>query len=240
MQLTEWIPRRRSVRNYLPDAVAPEVLAELTAFIAGLAPLVPGARVESRILPASACSFLQKWATPHVLAIFAEDTEDAMLNVGFLYQQVDLWLQAQGLGSCWVGLGRMKDASAIPEGMTLAVLMPFGHPNGVPLRIGPADFNRKALENISDTPDARLEPARIAPSATNSQPWAFTHVGDAVRVWREKPGIIRQRTVGRWSPLDVGIALAHLALSAGERFSFRREEEPPLREGFLYVGTITL
>ncbi len=240
MTLIEMISRRRSVRSYKTEPVTPEMLAALTAYISQVQPLLPAGRVESRIVSTEDANFMQKWRTPHALAIFAEEGEDAMVNVGFMYQQVDLWLQTQGLGSCWVGLGWLKESVAVPAGMRLAVLMPFGVPDDVPLREGPADFKRKALTEIADQADERLEPARLAPSATNSQTWSFTHDGEDVHVWREKLGPIKQRTIGKWSPLDVGIALAHLAVSAGERFAFRREEMPPLREGFVYMGTIRL
>ena len=32
-------------------------------------------------------------------------------NAGFIFQQVDLYIQSLGLGSCWVGLGRPKGAA---------------------------------------------------------------------------------------------------------------------------------
>lgn len=238
--LSEMIPRRRSVRSYLPTPVPADLLSALSDFMAGLAPLIPGARVEARIISTDAVNFLQKWATPHALAIFAEDTDDALLNVGFMFQQVDLYLQSCGLGSCWVGLGWLKDASQVPKGMRLAAVMPFGWPDHVPLRTGAPDFKRKSLVEISDLPDERLEPARLAPSATNSQSWIFTHDGKVIHVWREQLGRVMQRTLGKFNPIDVGIALAHLSLTS-DAFTFRRLPEPPAQEeGLLYIGTITL
>ncbi len=240
MDLTDMISRRRSVRKYLTKPVGDGMLADLEAFLSRLTVLIPGAMTEVRIIRTSDVHFLQKWDTPHALAFFAEEnSEDALLNAGFAYQQADLYLQSRGLGSCWVGLGKLKDASMICAGMRLVAVMPFGWPDGVPLRTGPADFRRKTIAEISDVPDARLEPARLAPSATNSQPWSFTHDGEDVHVWRVKYGAVKQHTVGKWGPVDVGIALAHLSLTE-PGFAFRREGVPPQREGFLYVGTVKL
>lgn len=49
-------------------------------------------------------------------------------------------------------------------------------------------FKRKSMEQITDRPDAKLEPARLAPSAVNSQPWFFAHEGDTIHVWCSKKG----------------------------------------------------
>ena len=212
----------------------------IRTFMAGLHPLLPGAGTEARIIRTSQANFLQKWKTPHALAIFAEDCDDALINVGFMYQQLDLYMQSLGLGSCWVGLGWLADGEPVPEGMRLAILLPFGNPAGVPLRETSADFKRKALHEITDVPDVRLEVVRIAPSATNSQPWYFTHEADVIHVWREELGRIKQRTLGKMNPIDMGIALAHLYTANPERFVFSRWQEPPVREGYIYVGSVKL
>ena len=64
------------------------------------------------------------------------------------------------------------------------------------------------MEQITDTPDPGLEPARLAPSAVNSQPWHFTPEGDTIHVNCSKKG----------SRLDTGIALAYLHVAHEETF----------------------
>ncbi len=236
--IADMIPRRRSVRDYRPEPIAPEILAQVENFMQNLTPLVPGGRVTGRIIPTAHGNFLQKWKTPHFIAIFSEPTDDGLLNAGFMFQQVDLFAQSLGLGACWVGLGSLTGEESVPEGMKLAVMMALGVPNDVPERT-PADFKRKSIEEISDLPDRRLEPLRLAPSATNSQPWYVTHEDGVLHIWREELGIIKQRTLGRMNKIDMGIGLCHLwATQPGFRFA-RAEEEPGL-DGYLYMGTVTL
>ena len=86
------------------------------------------------------------------------------------------------------------------------------------------------MEQITDKPDPRLEPARLAPSAVNSQPWYFTHEGDTIHLYCSKKG----------SPLDAGIALAHLFVANGECFRFFKGENVPELAGYAYIGSITL
>lgn len=239
MNLSLMIPRRRSVRAYKAEAIAPAVLEDLRAFMGGLVPLIPSAKVEGRIIPTSHGNFMQKWKTPHFIAIFSDGSDDALLNVGFMYQQLDLYAQSLGLGTCWVGLGSLTNDEPVPEGMKLAVMMAIGIPDGVPERT-PADFRRKAMQELADQPDDRLEALRLAPSATNSQPWFVTHDGDTLHIWREELGLIKQRTLGRMNKIDIGIGLCHLYAENPQTFRFWREENPPRLAGQIYMGSITL
>ncbi|MBQ2953848.1 MAG: hypothetical protein IJE07_09885 [Clostridia bacterium] len=235
------ILRRRSVRSYTTDAVDEAVLAEITAFVAGLKPLFPEAAPEARIISTKEAVFLQKWHNPQFFVFYAPATEEGLLNVGFMYQQLDLYLQSKGLGTCWVGLGAPADAvHKPPQGMKLAVMMAFGHPDNVPERSGETDFRRHKMADITDVPDGRLEPARLAPSATNSQPWAFLHEGDTIHVYREKLALIKARTHGRMNQIDMGIMLAHLYVCHPETFRFERREAHPEKAAYLYIGSVTL
>ena len=239
MNIADMISRRRSVRAYKPDAIDAATLAELQACMAGLVPLIPGARAEGRIIPTEHGSYWQKWKTPHFIAIFSDGSDDALMNVGFMYQQLDLYAQSRGLGTCWVGLGSLTDEEPVPEGMKLAVMMAIGIPDGVPERTA-ADFKRKPMQEIADAPDDRLEALRLAPSATNSQPWFVTHEGETLHLFREELGLIKQRTLGRMNKIDMGIGLCHLYAEHPQTFRFWREENAPKADGQIYIGSVML
>ena len=70
MTIANMIPRRRSVRAYRAECIDNAVLADLLRYMEGLVPLIPGAKVEGRIIPTDHGNFLQKWKTPHFIAIF--------------------------------------------------------------------------------------------------------------------------------------------------------------------------
>ena len=240
-QLSRMIPRRRSVRSYTSEMVDEATLAEIRAFMADLKPLFPATLPEARIIPTKDAAFIQKWRNPQFLAFYAPKTDEGLMNVGFMYQQLDLFLQSRGLGSCWVGLGTPVDTiHKPPEGMKLAVMMAFGHPADVPERSVEMDFKRRKMEDVSDVPDDRLEAARLAPSATNSQPWAFLHAGDTIHVYREKLSLIKTRTHGRMNLIDMGIMLAHLFVSHPDTFRFEQCEVHPEKTAYLYMGSVTL
>lgn len=239
--LRQMISRRRSVRSYLPDPVDDATLADIHTFLQGLTPLFPDAAPTARIIPTKDAAFLQKWRNPQFFAFYAPPTEEGLINVGFMYQQLDLYLQSRGLGTCWVGLGTPVDTiHKPPEGMKLAVMMAFGHPDNVPERCAEADFKRRRMTDITDSVDPRLEAARLAPSATNSQPWSFLHEGDRIHVYREKLSLLKARTHSRMNLIDMGIMLAHLYVCQPETFRFTRPEAHPKKTACLYVGSVTL
>ena len=88
MNIADMIPRRRSVRAYRAERIDNAVLADLLRRMEALVPLIPGAKVAGRIIPTDHGSFLQKWKTPHFIAVFSDGSDDGLLNAGFMYQQL--------------------------------------------------------------------------------------------------------------------------------------------------------
>ncbi len=240
MQAHEMIHHRRSVRSYQPQPLNAETLNRISELIEDAQPLFEGLAYGWRMVPTGSCTTLQRWRNAQFLAIFTDGTDEGLMNAGFVHQQAELGMQAMGLGTCWVGLGSLKDEVRPPEGMKLALLMAVGRPEGVPLREGPADFRRKEMAKLTDAPDARLEALRLAPSATNSQPWYVTHDGDKMHLWQIKWDPVRARTLRKCNRIDMGIGLAHLYVTHPDTFRFWREEAPPALEGHTYVGSFTL
>ena len=95
-----------------------------------------------------------------------------------------------------------------------------------------------APEEIADTPDPRLECVRLAPSATNSQPWYFVHQGEGLHVYQVEQGPLKRMTLGKMNCIDMGIALCHLAVTCQGEFALQRQEDAPSVEGYTYIGTV--
>ena len=239
MTLKETIYCRKSTRSYTGEALDSAVLEDILAFAAQTKPLIPGIRTCAKILNANQVSCVQSWKTPHFLALYSEEKELFRENIGFQYQQLDLYIQSLGLGCCWVGLGYVADESLCPEGMKPVILLPFGKAKENPRRES-GDFKRKALSEIADLSDKRLEPARIAPSATNSQPWYFIHGEKEIHAYQVILGPVKQRMLGRFNCMDMGIALAHMYVSYPERFEFFRVEDAPVKDGYRYIGSFRI
>lgn len=239
MELKDMIGRRKSVRSYTSEPLDAETLREIKDFIGQMKPLEPDIRVAWEIVPASRVKCILPWKAPQLVAIYTEEKEGALENAGFLFQQLDLYLQSRGLGACWLGMGRPDRQLAAKDGLPFCMLLAFGYPKGEALRENAGEFKRKALADIADEPDKRLEPARLAPSSVNSQPWYFTHEDGVIHVWRVTPGGLMRKAMERMNRIDMGIALAHLCVS-NQGFHYWKAAQPPELKGYLYTGSFTL
>ena len=237
--MIDHICRRRSVRAYADQPVSDQILQEILTFLSTARPLYPDIRVLARVVKKEQVRFYMPWKSPQLLAIYSENKPGYLENVGFIFQQVDLYLQSRGLGSCWMGLGKLREQLDDLGDMEFVILMAFGWPKDSPKRSGASDFKRKDPEEIADWPDIRLEPARLAPSSTNSQPWYFVHGESAIHAYRNRAGLIRHRMLGSMNQIDMGIALAQLYVANADSFRFFTAEAPELKN-YDYFGSFTL
>lgn len=237
MNLKEMITRRRSVRKYSQKPVCKEQLDRIMAFCQTARPLTPDIRTEARLVNKEDVRFYLPWKAPHLLAVYSENKPGYLENVGFLFQQVDLYIQSLGLGSCWMGLGKLRSPDESPTGMEFVILIAFGHPDGVTSRSGSGDFQRKDMSEISDLDDPKLEPARLAPSSTNSQPWHFLHDGSTIHAYCSELGILRHKMLGTMNRIDMGIALAQMYAANEDSFRFFTVDAPVSRKGYRYTGS---
>ena len=229
MTLNEMIFKRKSCRSFTGVPVDSVTIETIKAF--PMKPLYPKIKVHWDIVPRNQVKCICPWTTPQLIAIYSEEKEGYLENIGFLFQQMDLYLQTLGLGVCWLGMGRMNPRTTTQvEGMKFVIMLAFGHPKGDQLRHDLKGFKRKSMEQITDKPDSRLEPARLAPSAVNSQPWYFIHEGDTIHVYCSMRG----------SRLDAGITLAHLYVANQEQFHFFNAEKMTDLPRYIYVGSATI
>ena len=228
MTLNEMICHRKSCRSYRNTPVDDGTVETIRAF--RMKPLYPDIRVHWDIVTRDQvrCVFPCPWTTHQLIAFYSEEKEGNQENAGFMLQQMDLYLQTLGLGACWLGIGRMRsEAAAQVDGMKFVILLAFGYPKGDCLRQTAGEFKRKAMDEITDAADPRLEPARLAPSAVNGQPWYFVHEGSTLHVYCSRKG----------GNLDVGIALAHLYVANEDSFRFCKTDAAAERPGWNYVGS---
>jgi Putative TM nitroreductase len=169
---------------------------------------------------------------PSVLVFVASDPGDgpALRHLGYIGEGVVLEATALGLGTCWVS-GFFDPVKArrlvtLAPGERVVAVSPVGHP--VDQRTGTervmegvaSSHDRKPLDEIAPRREewpawaqAAVAAARLAPSATNRQPWRFTYDGHDLLLCRNS-----RRDLPRTSKwLDLGIASMHIELAARSR-----------------------
>lgn len=170
---------------------------------------------------------------PYYLAIYSEIKENYMVNAGFIFQQLCLYLQSQGIGSCWLGLGSPKKKDS-----EFVILISFGKSDDMTRILD--EFKRNNLSKISDEVDESLIPAQLAPSAMNSQPWYFKHTVDGFDVYQVKQNIIKRQLLKRWNPIDMGIAISHMYIANENTFEFKIKDNFDELKGYTYIGSIKI
>ena len=242
MELKEVINRRKSFRSYSENILEQAVINEIENVITSAKPLYSDIKFGWEIIGADEIKCVQNWRAPHYIAMFTEDVEGARENLGFVFQQAELYMQSRGIGTCWLGLGKLDDAISLQKkhnGMEFVMMMAFGVPENEDFRSGSEEFKRKALNEISDREDNRLECARVAPSAVNSQPWYFVHDEETIHVYCVTKYLIH-KVLGKMNKFDMGIALAHLYVENKETFEFFKEKNPKEIKGYYYIGSIKI
>ena len=230
MDLEEQIYHRKSCRHYLDDDIDRTVIDE---FMENVKPLNEDINYYYEIYDKNQIKLRTNWSAPYYLALFSQKNENYLENIGFVFQQLSLYLQSLEIGSCWVGMASLKDDN--PE---FVIMIAFGKSDNLTRDLN--KFRRKKLSDISDISDDRLIPAQLAPSAINSQPWYFKHTNDGFDVFQVKQNFLKRKIIGKWNPIDVGIALAHLYVANKSTFKFYKKSNFDNIKGYYYIGSIKI
>lgn len=223
-KLYETIFKRKSIRNYHQSPLDQSTLNEISDYLQSLKPLHDDIEVELKIIEPELVKRRMMKRSPHCIAAFSENKEGYLTNVGFMLQQMDLYLSARGLGCCWMGIPQPTKELLESSSLEFVIFLFFGKPAESLHRSSVAEFKRKSLQEITDIEgaDELLEAARFAPSAGNSQPWFFQGDENIIHAYYIKPGLVRGLLAGKFPPIDVGIAFYHLKLAA-EHFGKKTE-----------------
>jgi nitroreductase len=235
--------KRKSIRKYDNSPLDEDILKRISEELNNLIPLHKDIKTDIKIISGDDIKLRSMKRAPHYLAIFSEKKEGYLTNVGFMLQQMDLLFSASGIGSCWQGIPTPKGHVLKSSDLNFIILIAFGIPTEPLYREDISEFKRKSLENITDIEDVNelLEPVRLAPSAINSQPWFFTGTKDMIHACSNTPNFLKGLLVNKYIPIDVGIAIYHLNVSA-EHFKktteimFNKNENVP--KGCNYYATL--
>lgn len=230
VSLENQIYTRKSCRNYLDDEIDMGIIHE---FMANVKPLVEGIDYSYEILKDTEVKIRAGWSAPYYLALYSKEKEFYLENIGFIFQQLSLYLQSIGIGNCWVGMASPKKKKE-----NFVIVISFGKSDK--RTRDRSSFKRKNLDEISDFADEKLIPAQLAPSAINSQPWYFKHSNEGFDVYQVKQNILKRQILKKWNPIDVGIALAHLYVSNQDTFEFFKKSDVDQIKGYTYTGSIRI
>ncbi len=159
-------------------------------------------------------------------------------DYGYVLEKIILKMTDLELGTCWMGgtfkrseFGRAINAS---ENEIVPAITPLGYPtvkrsirDGI-IRWGAKSHSRKSWERLFfdgslETPLVQdtlgeygvvLEMVRLAPSASNKQPWQIVKQEHAYHLFLRRTTKISHGSFGDLQRIDMGIAMSHFELTA--------------------------
>ncbi len=244
-QLYNAIFHRKSIRKYNMTPLPADTLGKLQEYASSTKPLDESIRYEFVYLGSADVKNLLPIKAPHYICLYSQIKGNYLMNAGFLLQQIDLYLSANNLASCWLGMA--KPSKEVPKqinGLEFVIMLAFGNTTEPIYRANTSEFMRKSLSEISSVADAdsMLEPVRLAPSSSNTQPWFFSGDGDVMTVSRKKLNLLKAPFYGKMNQIDIGIALFHLWLSGNHQgkvvsYSFDKDAAP---NGYEFMAKATI
>jgi nitroreductase len=245
--LYEAIFKRKSIRDYDATSIDSNRIEEISRNLQSLKPLLPGIKTEFKIISPNQVTRKLGTKAPHFIAAFSEAKGSSKVNIGFMLQQIDLYFSATGLGSCWLGIPQPTKEVTDSSNLEFIILMSFGNSKETLYRTSTSEFKRKSLAEITNIEgaDELLEPARLAPSAVNSQNWYFTGNMNAIHTYSSKSSFLRTIVGGSYYPVNIGIALCHLQLASEHKglktkFVFDSSEGKKPPKNLEYTATLEI
>lgn len=223
MTLFETIYNRQSIRKYIMEEFSEEVLDSVKKYREKIVPLYPDIKVKMEIVPykerKNKLHGILSHKAPYYLVFYSEKKEGDMLNAGYMLEQMVLYLALKGIGTCY--LGNIKGNKIDSAGNRFVIAVAFGKPEG---KAGRNEKEARRLdldkicifkEDVNRSFRTMLEAARLAPSSFNSQPWRFVVYNKRIHMFCKKP-VLPIQFMKEISQIDMGIALAHIAIAADD------------------------
>jgi nitroreductase len=233
--------KRKSVRKYAKKSLEESKLKMIEDFIREIDPLYKDIKTEFVLLSDNEVKGMFAIKSPHYIAFYSEVKEGHLLNAGFMLQQMDLFLSENGIGSCWLGMAGPQSNFKSHNNLDFVILLAFGDAEEKLYRNSVAEFNRKDLTEISSVKENKeiLEVVRLAPSATNFQPWYFAGDSNKIFINKKNLNFLKAALIGKFNYIDIGISMCYLKIAAehfGKNIIFNKENCDS-EKGYEYICT---
>ncbi|MDR5658681.1 nitroreductase family protein [Serpentinicella sp. ANB-PHB4] len=176
----------------------------------------------------------------YIIAVTPKE-DRCMEELGYVFEQGILYATSLGLGTCWLG-GTFKRSEwqktiKLDDNDVLPIISPIGYPEGKRsfmdsfIRFAAGSKNRKPFEtlffnNSWDKPmneseagifKEALNMVRIAPSASNKQPWRILVQDNQCHFYLERTKGYGKALGYDIQKIDMGIAMCHFELTMKEQ-----------------------
>jgi len=243
--IVETIQRRTSCRSYAGDDIDGYAINRLISVIKspGAPPFGSSVRfhflgsVEQQLGRVRGTYGVVRGARNYIVGAVRQSAMD-MEDFGFLFERIILLVTELDLGTCWMGgtfnRSRFVEMIDIGPDEIIPAVSPVGYPAqkrtlvDSAFRIGAGSKRRKAWPELfferdfhnplseNDRYLTPLEMVRLGPSASNNQPWRIVRIGNGYHFFLQRTKGYRKLFRVDLQRIDMGIAMCHFQLTAGE------------------------
>ncbi len=150
------------------------------------------------------------------ILLFSEKKEGYLQNIGYIGQQLDLYLVSKNIGTLWFGIGKTEEEF---EGLDYVIMFAVKKVSDEKkYRKDLFKSKRKETDEIwsGEAVKGVTDIVRFAPSACNSQPWKVVNDNGTLKVYRYKKegkrGIMPADKVSFYNRIDIGIFMCFMEL----------------------------
>lgn len=216
-KLYDMIFKRKSFhlfRNIGNERITDEEIKDIENEFTKLTPLVDDIKVKIEIVKEGATC---KRGQEYCILFYSEKKDNYLQNIGYLGEQLDLYLVSKNIGTLWFGIGKVEEKQL--DGLDFIIMIAIAKVDSADkFRKDMYKSKRKELREIWSG-NSYLDIAnivRFAPSACNTQPWIVESSAKELKVYRYrkegKRGIMPKDKVIYYNQIDIGIFLCFLDL----------------------------
>ena len=215
-ELYNMIFKRKSFhlfRNIGNEHLTNEEIKDIEKAFSKLKPLDNNIKVKIKIIKKESILRGQEYC----ILFYSEKKDNYLQNIGYLGEQLDLYLVSKNIGTLWFGIGKPEEKKL--DGLDFVIMIAIAKIDSPDkFRKDMYKSKRKELSEIWSG-DNYLDIAniiRFAPSACNTQPWKVEAKEKELSIYRYrkegKRGIMPKDRVIYYNQIDIGIFLCFIEL----------------------------
>ena len=215
--LYDMIFKRKSFhlfRNIGTKKITENELKDIEKEFHNLKPLLDDIKVKIKIVKDSTTC---KRGQEYCILLYSEKKDNYLQNIGYLGEQLDLYLVSKNIGTLWFGIGKPEEDKL--DNLDFVIMIAIA-------KVDPIDKFRKDMykskrKELSEIWNGNeylniANIVRFAPSACNTQPWIVDSTKSELKIYRYKKegkrGIMPRNLVIFYNKIDIGIFLCFLEL----------------------------
>ena len=225
-ELYKYLDKRKSIRNIDENnLLTEEDLLKIKKYLENLKPLFNEYKVKTELVKNDKTN--SKIGEYNLLIYSTKPkskNSNFLLNIGYMFEQLDLYLFSINIGCCWLGLPKPKGDYKNEE---YVIMLGLSKITENELRNNINQFKRKPKDEtwIGEFNLDVIEKSNLAPSACNSQSWKVKVENNTLYIYRDKfiKTIIPRGFRRFFNSIDLGIYLCFLEIALlNNNYKFNR------------------